>query len=149
LIFAGLLTGLIVISFSRITSAWQLVALWGLLGFVGLQAGQLYTAVPLAKWFIRRRARAASLVFLGTPLGVMIWSPTVQWLISTVGWQTTWVIMASTGGTMVALIGLLIIRRQPEDMGLLPDGDPQEAPAEAADGTPEADGPAAVSALHV
>jgi predicted MFS family arabinose efflux permease len=127
LVVAGLLTGMLVMSFSRITAAWHLIALFGLMGIIGLQAGQLYTSVPLAKWFVRRRARVISLVFLGIPVGVMLWSPIAQLLISGVGWRSAWVIMAASGGITVSLIGLLVIRRQPEDMGLLPDGDlPQE-----------------------
>lgn len=123
LVAAGLITGVLVMSLSLVTEAWHLIVIFGLTGVVGLQAGQLYTTVPLAKWFVRLRARVLSLVFLGIPIGVMLWSPTTQWLIDSVGWRSTWVLMAGSGGLTIAVVGLFLVRRQPEDMGLRPDGD--------------------------
>ena len=127
LVIAGGVTALLVMLFSQVTEGWQLVVLFGFIGVLGLQAGQLHTTVPLAKWFVRKRARVMSLVFLGIPVGVLIWSPVAQYLIDSIGWRTTWLVMAAVGGVTIVTIGLLVVRRQPEDMGLLPDGlDPAE-----------------------
>ena len=124
----GLLTGVAVVLLSQVREGWQLVVVFGFIGLMGLQAGQLFTAVPLASWFVRKRGRVMAIVFLGTPVGVMLWSPLVQILINEVGWRSTWMILGTIGGLTAAAVSILIVRRRPEDMGLLPDGD-QPKPA--------------------
>ena len=144
LLVAGLLFGLMTVALGYVSSAWQLLPLFTLMGAVGIQAGQsLYTTVPVAQWFIRKRGRAIALAFVGVPAGIAISGPLSQFLIDMLGWRTAWMVLGAGGGTIIALISLLVLRRRPEDMGLLPDGaSPQEA---AAAGTGQTKRPRAVA----
>lgn len=80
-------------------------------------------------WFIRRRGLAMGLAFAGVGIGSMTLLPWVQHMIEVAGWRT-----ACTAMGLLVLIVLapinLSLRKRPEDLGLLPDGD--EAPHAAA-----------------
>ena len=127
---ASLLTGVMILSLAFVSAPWEIVALFAGLGLVGFVGGsQLYTMVPVAKWFVRRRGRAVALTFIGGNLGMIVLIPLTQWIIDEWGWRTAWFLLGSVGGVAIAIISVVFIRRRPEDMGLLPDG---ALPAEAA-----------------
>ncbi len=80
------------------------------------------TLPVVAKWFQVDRGRAmASVSFIGL-LGVIVMAPVVHTVIDAWGWRVAWVML----GVIMILIGVLpsalIVRRQPEDMGLTIDG---------------------------
>ncbi len=121
LIVAGLIMGFSVAAVSLIDAGWQMVVLFLIGGMTGLQGqgANLYSTVPIARWFQRKRGKAFSLTFLGIPVGIFVLSPLSQFLIDNVGWRDTWLIMAVMGTIVTILVAVLIIRRQPDDMGLL------------------------------
>jgi MFS family permease len=121
---AGLITGSSVMAIALITNGWQMVILLFIGGLTGLQGlgGSLYTTDPISRWFVRNRGKALSMAFLGTPIGIFIMPPVTQVLIDGVGWRGAWLIMGGMGTAVVVLVASLIMRRRPEDMGLLPDG---------------------------
>jgi cyanate permease len=82
----------------------------------------LLTSVPIAKWFVRGRGRAMAIAQLGNPIGGVIFVPLTQSLIDSSGWRATWVILAVLSAGLVIPLALVFLRREPEDMGLLPDG---------------------------
>jgi MFS family permease len=117
-----LITGLM-IAMASVTQPWQAVLIFGAMGALGSQGGgQILTAVTPAKWFIRQRTRAMSYVYLGIPLSVVVSYPLTQRLIDAYGWQDAWIILGIAGGAFLMPVSLLLLRRQPEDIGLLPDG---------------------------
>jgi len=121
---AGGVMGLAVIGLSLVSQPWHLIGLFAIMGLTGIQGGgMLYVSVPIAKWFIRRRGLAMSLGFIGGPIGFTLAVPLEQLLIDSIGWRDTWLILGSTGGIVTVLVALLVVRRRPEDMGLLPDGE--------------------------
>ncbi len=120
---ALLLTGGAVLWLSRVAAVWELMAAFMLIGLVGMgRANDLQAGAPVAKWFMRRRGLAMGIALAGTPLGVAVYYPLTQWLIDGVGWRGALTILAASGLAVAAPLGLLL-RRQPEDVGLLPDGD--------------------------
>jgi MFS family permease len=119
------ITGVALAALSLTQAGWQIVALFAVMGVVGMSGpGALVTTVPVAKWFVRQRGKAMSYMSLGIPLGAVIFAPLSYLLIEAFGWRTAWVILAAIGAGLVIPLSLIFIRRQPEDMGLLPDGDP-------------------------
>ena len=80
------------------------------------------TSPTIGKWFSRYRGRATGIVFFSEAAGMTLMAPLVQLVISGAGWRSAWVLL---GGGMLVL-GVIpcawLIRRQPEDLGLLPDG---------------------------
>jgi MFS family permease len=122
---AGCFMGLAMVGLSLITSDWQLVAIMFFIGVIGMQGGggNLYQSVPLSRWFIRLRGRAMAVTFVGIPVGIFIFSPLTQYLIDTMSWRAAWLILGGGGSLVIVLVGLLIVRKDPESMGLQPDGD--------------------------
>ncbi len=84
---------------------------------------QVSAAVTAGKWFARYRGRATGLVMLGNAGGVIVMAPLVQLVISAWDWRAAWVMLAGVMLVVGALPALLLVRRQPEDLGLRVDGD--------------------------
>jgi MFS family permease len=76
----------------------------------------------LPNWFVRRRGLAISIAFSGVGVGAIVLLPWLQSIILTDGWRAScWAI-----GLLVLLAVAplnLLVRKRPEDIGLLPDGD--------------------------
>jgi MFS family permease len=132
---AGLVAGLALFGLSNISQGWHIVVLYFLLGLTGLQGagGNLYGSVALSRWFVRRRARALSIAFLGTPVGIFLFAPLTQFLIDHLGWRDAYLVLGIGGAVVIVTVSLVVLRRSPEDLGLEPDGG--SGPL-AADGSP-------------
>jgi MFS family permease len=76
----------------------------------------------LPNWFVRRRGLAIGIAFAGVGIGSVTLLPWVQYVIEQTGWRT-----ACTSIGLMVLIVLapinLLLRKRPEDIGLLPDGE--------------------------
>lgn len=73
---AALTTGSALVGLGFITEGWQIVALFALMGLVGMSGpGALVTSVPVAKWFVHQRGRAMAFASLGFPLGAVVFIP--------------------------------------------------------------------------
>ena len=135
LVFGGVVSGLgfILMSFTSSYRIFLLVFV-GLISF-GFRTGYNNAAsAALNQWFRRRRALAMSVSSIGTGLGGVGIAPLVGLLVLKLGWRTAAQISGITILAIVIPLSLLV-RRSPESMGLLPDGDrvdwpfPQEAGA--------------------
>ena len=90
----------------------------------------------VSKWFIRRRAMAISAATMGGYIGGVVLAPIAQAIIDTAGWRDAWTFFGVLTVVMALLPAVLLLRRIPEDMGLLPDGDLRTiAPTPVADST--------------
>jgi hypothetical protein len=76
----------------------------------------------LPNWFVRSRGLAIGLAFSGVGLGSVTLLPWVQSLIIGAGWRDACRALGLLILIVLAPINLLL-RKRPEDMGLLPDGD--------------------------
>ena len=107
---------------SRIESLW---AFYGavIVIAIGMSAtGGPVGMVAIAHWFRKRRGRALAAMTVGAGTsGVMVLVLAV--LISTVGWRDALLIMAVVQ-LAVCLPLAASVRNRPEEMGLLPDGEP-------------------------
>ena len=129
---AGGVSSLAIMSLGFFHPSWWLVGAFVLTGLMGIQGqANFYTGPSVAKWFIRKRAKAMGILSMGAPLGLMIGFPAVQWIISNYGWRAGWASLGIAGIVIILPISLLVLRRQPEDIGLLPDGDlPEDGSSE-------------------
>ena len=91
------------------------------------------TSVATGKWFQRYRGRATGLVFFIETLGVISLAPLTHLVISQWGWRPAWLMLAALMFLLGVIPCALWVRRQPEDMGLTIDGDPQQAGGSAED----------------
>lgn len=122
---AALITGSALAALGFISHGWQLVALFAVMGLVGMSGpGALVTTVPVAKWFVRQRGRAMAFASLGFPLGAVVFIPLTQVLIERYGWRSAWMLLAAAGTGVIVPLSLVFVRRAPEDLGLMPDGGP-------------------------
>ena len=125
MVFLGLaLTGVGFIIFSQTTNLVTFYISYAII-MLGISAGSwLPMMTALNKWFSRRRGTAMGLAGEGSFLGGLTLVPILAWSVtpSNYGWSTTalWI-----GIVFLSLSWPLskFIRNQPEDYGLLPDGD--------------------------
>ena len=98
---------------------WPLCVLNGLLGwsFFGPQV----VSSTLSKWFIRRRGWALAIGSAGVSLGGLITPLAMTAIVAWAGWRGGYMAMAVFVAIVIIPIAF-IMRRQPEDHGLLPDG---------------------------
>ena len=94
----------------------------GVTGWTAPAGGALIATVPVSKWFIRLRGRATGIVQLGLGVGGALFVALTQALISSHGWRSAWVTLAWLSAATVPMV--LLLRRQPSDLGLEPDGGP-------------------------
>jgi MFS family permease len=105
-----------------IENPWHLYATLGVL--VGAGANLMtFTAHSqfLPNWFVRRRALAISIAFSGVGVGAIVLLPWLQSIIEHDGWRAScW----AMGLLVLFVLGPLnfLVRRRPQDIGLLPDG---------------------------
>jgi len=84
----------------------------------------------VTRWFSRRRGLAAGLASAGGSLGAFVLPPLAQLLVSTVGWRGAYVIF---GTAILVTLNVLapLMKRDPESVGMVPDGDPSASPQNA------------------
>ena len=131
-LFVGFLAmGGFFVAWSQVMSLWQFYAVIIFTRMLLQGVINLTNQTVLAKWFVRLRGRALAYGGLGQRFGQGAVPILAQVIISGAGWR--WA--AGSLGLMVwslTLIPVLLwMRRQPEDMGLRPDGDPPERQTQA------------------
>ena len=120
----GFIAGGSIMLLAMATEIWQFYLLFGLgwsLGQIAF-AGNVVTGSVVAKWFIRKRGRAMGIYTTGIPVGSIIFVPLNAVLVTTFGWQVSWVILGVATWLLTIPLAALTMRREPEDMGLYPDG---------------------------
>ena len=102
---------------------WQFLLIYGVIG--GLSnvpsSGGLVGAM-LPKWFLRQRGTAVAISTMGSPAATLALPPFVAFVIFQAGWREAWIALGVLALVLGVLPSLLLIR-QPEDIGLHPDGD--------------------------
>ena len=86
--------------------------------------GALPNNAAVARWFVRRRGQALGIATAGISAGGIVCAPLAQWLIERVGWRNAYAILGSGVVLIVLPVVLAFMRRDPADLGLLPDGEP-------------------------
>ena len=95
------------------------------LGVISLAFATGFMHSPMAianTWFIRRRAFAMTLISASIGVGGTLLTPLLAVAVHTWGWRRG----ALLAGIALLMLGIplaLLVRRSPESMGLLPDGD--------------------------
>ena len=107
------------------TQPWHLYLTIGVLvGAGSVCLGYSGQSLFLPNWFLRRRGLAIGIAFAGVGIGSVTLLPWVQIMIERTGWQTSCTAMGILILVVLAPINFLL-HKKPEDIGLLPDGDPQ------------------------
>ena len=120
---AGLvLTAVMIGCIGFVEELWQLYAVYTLLAVAFGMAGGVSTNVIMARWFIRRRARAMSISATGVSSAGVVLPPLGAWLIASGGLELTTPVIA----VFTLVVGLpmvfLVLVWDPSQMRLPPDG---------------------------
>lgn len=118
--FGVLLTGAGFIFMSQMQSLWQFYVAIGLLT-LGMSFGTFIVfVVTVANWFVRKRARAlATLMSFSAVGGITL--PILVGSIATFGWREV-MLACGIGFWIIGFPATLVMRRRPEDYGMVPDG---------------------------
>ena len=118
-----MVAGAIPLAVSRITELWQFYFLYSGVGAIGMVGfGGLVTNAILSKWFVKKRGRAIGIAAIGISTSGVVFIQVAHNLIAAYGWRFTLVVIGLLIWGIALLPVFLFVRRQPEDMGLLPDG---------------------------
>ena len=121
----SILSGLVLMSTSLVQELWHFYLLYGVIFGLAMftMGGQLVGPAVISKWFIRKRGRAMAIGTMGISTGGFIIAPMAGWFVGEFGWRTAWVLLGIFLMLAITPMAALFMRRQPEDIGLLPDGD--------------------------
>jgi len=122
----GLSAGLGFLLMSRIQAPWQLYLLYGIMVGVGLSTHDVITLSTVARWFTKTRGMMTGIVKVGTGTGQLIAPLATSALIATYGWRKSTLLI---GVVLVVTVvsAAQALRRDPQGMGLLPDGAKHQA----------------------
>ncbi len=120
-----------VMSVAWTQNIWYLTVVYGILFALATAcAGGIPNSTLNSHWFVRLRGRALAISNAGGGVGQMLIIPGSLILMDLTNWRTTHLIL----GGLVLVVGLpiaaLILRNDPQELGLLPDGDPPLATSE-------------------
>jgi len=132
---SGTSLGLCYLFMSLLQAPWQLYLLYGLLAGIGFSTHDVITLSTVARWFVKRRGMITGIVKVGTGLGQLTVPLVATALIAGYGWRKSYLILGAV--VLVTLVAVAqILRRNPQEMGLLPDGG-TNGPDHAGNGSPE------------
>jgi MFS family permease len=118
----GVISGVGFMLLGQARDFWQfLLFRWLLVSPGDALMGQMVVNVSISRWFVRMRGRALALAGMGHGLAKVGMPLMAASLIVSIGWRATWALFGLLTLALVVAPSFLM-RRRPEDMGLLPDG---------------------------
>lgn len=123
MITVGLLgVSLLFVLASRVTEAWQLIALFATIAPVAMViSGFVPAQVLVTRWFDRRRGAAIGVSALGQTMAGAILPPILAIALPTIGWRPLFLIIAAFIALICAPIAFLLIRDRPAAADLASD----------------------------
>ncbi|MFC2004621.1 MFS transporter [Chloroflexota bacterium] len=117
----GSFLGICYLLLSQVSALWQFQIYYALVAAVGVSTLTVPLMATLARWFAKRRGLMTGIAQAGLGMGGLVFAPLTGWLIINHGWRTAY----STLG-IITLAGIIIpalfLRRDPRELGQLPDG---------------------------
>lgn len=134
--FAAL--GLACLAMALVGNIYSLIAVYGI--GIAIAAGAVSpvtTIAVAARWFQRRRGTAISIVSSGASGSGLVIVPFFAYLLIAADWQTVWLVF----GAILLVVGLplliFVLRNDPRDLGLHPDGASADGAAQRAGSLPQ------------
>ena len=123
----GILFGFAALWMSQVDEPWELYAGFAAIRTLGQGSLSLIGTTLVALWFVRFRGRAMALSTLGAVASRAAFPPLIHLFISRWGWQGAWTGLAVIIWAVTPLA--LLAHRNPEAIGLRPDGAKAEPPS--------------------
>jgi OFA family oxalate/formate antiporter-like MFS transporter len=113
------------IAMSATSAVWHPYVFYGVVAALGMSTANVPCGATVARWFVRRRGLATGLATAGGSFGAFAFPPIAQLIVSRMGWRWAYV---AFGVALLVTLNLLapLMKRDPERLGLTPDGDPPE-----------------------
>ncbi|HEY82840.1 MAG TPA: MFS transporter [Dehalococcoidia bacterium] len=118
----GFFFGLGYLLMSQLEALWQLYLFYGVVIGLGMSSIDVIMLSTVARWFVRRRGVMTGMVKVGTGAGQLVIPLLASVFIAAYGWRNAYIIIGAMVLVLIISIGRLL-RRDPGEMGLLPDGD--------------------------
>ena len=119
----GILLSVGLFAASQLSQLWEFYLYFGLLCGLGLALGGWVSGITVvSRWFSAKGGLAMGIAAGGVGIGIVVFAPFSQHLISTLGWRSAYLALAA-----LALVGIvpqaaLLQVGRPEELGLKPDG---------------------------
>jgi len=117
----GLFLGLGCLLVSQVSALWQLYLFYGVMIGAGLSGAVVPMVTTVARWFVKRRGMMTGITISGLGMGTLVMPPITNWLISTYGWRTSYIIIGITALVLVTSAAQFM-KRDPAQIGQLPYG---------------------------
>jgi MFS family permease len=118
------LLGISVVLMSRVTTFVELAVAMTLTRALGQSALSVVSIAMVGQWFVRRIDMAMAIYSVALSIGFMIAFPVVGSLVQSRGWRTAWFAVGAAILAGLVPLGLLLVRRSPESIGIAADGEP-------------------------
>jgi MFS family permease len=125
IVLVGLAMAAGVAGMGHVCQPWHVYFLFPLMGIGWACLSTTAVATTLAPWFEKYQGRAVSIASLGASAGGMMGPPLLLLGADRIGFTRTTSVAAAVSLVVLLPLALFILRRRPEDMGLLPDGLPR------------------------
>jgi MFS family permease len=108
---------------SLLTELWQYYLAFGVIGGLGLSmSGWVPAVAVVSAWFSARRGLAIGIASAGIGLVTVVFVPLSQYMISTIGWRSAYLVLAALSLLVSGPVAALTQIGRPEKLGLKADG---------------------------
>ncbi len=126
----AILFGVAAIGMSKVTHPAHLYAGFAAIRILGQGSLTFIPTTLVSLWFVRQRGKATAITSLGSTASASFFPPFIHFMISRLDWRGAWAILALIIWFALLAPAVLLARRSPESIGLLPDGGPPSPQAE-------------------
>ena len=106
-----------------VATKWHILITYSLLFGIGMAGSYAPTTMTVRRWFHRRAGLAIGITVSAVGVGGFVFAPVAESLIDAFGWRLTYLVIGVLGLVTAPLLSFLVLRRDPREMGLLPDGE--------------------------
>jgi sugar phosphate permease len=117
------ITGACILGLAFISEVWHFYLLLVFARAFSSSAAMMAATVAVANWFVRKRGRAMAVSNSGTWIAIPLFVMGSQFLIASYDWRWAMFVMGVSSLVLAIPATLIFMKRRPEDIGLLPDGD--------------------------
>jgi MFS family permease len=111
------------VALTKFVNLWQFYVVYVIARVVSTNTLSIITPQTVAvNWFRRFRGRALGLLSMAPAFGISVLAMVAQFIMEDYGWRTVFMTFALAMVFLQVLPAALVLRRRPEDLGLVPDG---------------------------
>jgi MFS family permease len=119
----GVVMAIGLVCLANMQTEWQFFVIYGVGRAMATGLLNVAATVTVSKWFVRKRGLAIGVTTIGTRAGFALMPVVVQLIIDSSDWRAAAYMLAVVVGVFGTIPSILWLRKEPEEYGLLPDGD--------------------------